>query len=245
MSETPKTYSLALRVRRITYEDAYVAVAVTDDILRKQDDGTFGIDFEAFVAEAIRISHHPDVEWQIEASQIEPHPTQGPKPEDRLSFDSFSVKVEPQAAPDIRRASAGDAATIATITNAAYAKYVPLMGRNPQPMDADYQQILAEHPVWLLYVDQQPAGLIVLMHEPEALLIYSVAVHPQYQRLGLGRQLLGWAEEQARQAGYATIRLYTNALMVENIALYGRLGYTETRREPFGALMIVHMAKQL
>jgi hypothetical protein len=87
MSETPETYSLALRVRRVTYEDAYVSVTVTNDILRKGDDGTFGIDFEAFVAEAIRISHDPNVEWEIETSQIEPHPIQGPKPENRVSFD--------------------------------------------------------------------------------------------------------------------------------------------------------------
>ncbi len=40
------------------------------------------------------------------------------------------------------------------------------MGRNPQPMNADYGQMLAEHPIWLLYVEGRLAGLIVLMHEP-------------------------------------------------------------------------------
>ena len=172
----------------------------------------------------------------------------GPKRCDVYRFDHalvITITPDQPSHPDIRRASADDAATIAAITNDAYAKYVPLMGRNPQPMNADYGQMLAEHPIWLLYVEGQPAGLIVLMHEPEALLIYSVAVHPQHQRLGLGRQLLSWAEEQARQAGYAAIRLYTNALMVENIALYGRLGYAETGREPFGEMTVVHMAKQV
>ena len=77
------------------------------------------------------------------------------------------------------------------------------------------------------------------------MLIYSVAIAPAYQQRGLGRRLLAWAEAEAQQAGYAQIRLYTNALMKENIALYTRLGYIETRREPFHELTIVHMRKSL
>jgi ribosomal protein S18 acetylase RimI-like enzyme len=145
----------------------------------------------------------------------------------------------------IHQASPGDAETIGRITDAAYAKYVPLMGRKPQPMTADYHQVLAEHPVWLLSVDEQPAGVLVLMHEPDTLLIYSVAIDPAYQGRGLGRRLLEWAEQQAQQAGYAHIRLFTNALMESNIALYTRLGYVETGREPFLGLTTVHMRKQV
>jgi len=145
----------------------------------------------------------------------------------------------------IRKASLDDASIISTLTDAAYAKYVPLMGRKPQPMTADYQRIVAEHPVWMLWIDEQPAGVLVLMHEPEDVLIYSVAIAPAYQKRGLGRRLLAWAESEARQAGYAHIRLFTNALMEANIALYTRLGYVETRREPFHELTIVHMRKPL
>jgi hypothetical protein len=52
---------------------------------------------------------------------------------------------------------------IATITAEAYARYVSLLGRLPQPMTADYSHILAEHPVWLLCLGDQPAGVLVLM----------------------------------------------------------------------------------
>jgi len=145
----------------------------------------------------------------------------------------------------IRKATPGDASIISGITDAAYAKYVPLMGRKPQPMTIDYQRVLVEHHVWILSIDERPAGVLVLMHEPDVMLIYSVAIAPAYQQRGLGRRLLAWAEAQARQAGYAHIRLYTNALMEANIALYTRLGYTETRREPFHDLTIVHMHKSL
>jgi GNAT superfamily N-acetyltransferase len=153
------------------------------------------------------------------------------------------MEHQPQVA--IRRAVADDAAVIATITDAAYRMYVPRLGRKPQPMTADYHQLLAEHPIWLLEIDHQPAGVLVLIHEPQALLVYSVAVSPPYQKRGFGRQLLAWAEQEARRTGYQHIRLYTNALMEENIARYRRLGYVETGREPYQGLTLVHMAKAL
>jgi ribosomal protein S18 acetylase RimI-like enzyme len=145
----------------------------------------------------------------------------------------------------IRRASPTDVEMVTAITDAAYGKYVPRLGRKPQPMMVDYHQVLAEHPVWLLCIDDHPAGVLILIHEPDALLIYSVAVHPRYQQRGFGRQLLAWGEHEARRAGYTLIRLYTNALMEENIALYQRLGYSETRREPYQGLLLVHLEKGL
>ena len=145
----------------------------------------------------------------------------------------------------IRKAVPGDSEIVVSITDAAYAKYVPLIGREPQPMTADYHKILAEHHVWIVWIDEYPAGVLVLMHEPDAMLIYSVAIAPAYQKRGLGRRLLAWAESEARQAGYAHIRLFTNALMEANIALYTRLGYVETERQPFHELTIVHMRKPL
>jgi ribosomal protein S18 acetylase RimI-like enzyme len=146
---------------------------------------------------------------------------------------------------DFRRAAPGDAETIAAITDAAYSKYIIRIGRKPGPMTADYRQMIAEHPLWLLLVGDSIAGVLALMAEPDAMLIYSVAVRPEYQKRGLERRLLALAEEQARQAGYARIRLYTNEHMVENIALYQRLGYAETGREPMGGTALVHMAKNL
>lgn len=38
------------------------------------------------------------------------------------------------------------------------------------------------------------------------------------------------AERAARQHGLAALRLYTNAAMTENLALYARMGFVETHR---------------
>ncbi len=145
----------------------------------------------------------------------------------------------------IHRASPDAAGLVAALTDTAYATYIARLGRKPQPMTADYRHLATEHSVWLLYLGDQAAGVLVLMFEADAVLIYSVAVSPSYQKQGLGRYLLDWAEQQARQAGYSRLRLYTNGLMVENIALYQRLGYKETSREPYLGSTLVHMAKPL
>lgn len=145
----------------------------------------------------------------------------------------------------IRRATLNDVAAISELTELAYSKYVPRIGRKPQPMTTDYQHFVENHPVWVLEIEQQIAGVLVLQQEATALLIYSVAIHPTQQKRGYGRFLLDWAEQEAKKAGYQTIRLYTNAKMAENIALYTRLGYQETGREPIGTGVRVNMSKVL
>jgi hypothetical protein len=45
--------------------------------------------------------------------------------------------------------------------------------------------------------------------------------------------------------GWREIRLYTNALMAENIALYRRIGYVETARVAEKGFDRVYMTKRL
>ena len=112
-------------------------------------------------------------------------------------------------------------------------------------MSADYAQIVGQHPTWLLATDQRLVGVLVLQHEADSMLIYSVAINPADQKRGYGRFLLAWAEREALLAGYTALRLYTNARMEENIALYTRLGYYETGREAYQGGAVVHMSKRL
>jgi GNAT superfamily N-acetyltransferase len=145
----------------------------------------------------------------------------------------------------LRLATLADVDAISALKDAAYSKYIPLIGRKPLPMTADYSMMVIENTIWLLYVDDYLAGVLVLEYEPETMLIYSVAIQPEYQGQGLGLRLLAWAEGQALEAGYQTIRLYTNELFTYNINLYLSLGYQETSREPMLNSTLVHMSKKL
>ena len=77
------------------------------------------------------------------------------------------------------------------------------------------------------------------------MLLDNVAVAPAAQGLGLGRRLLEFAEHTAVALGYRYIRLYTNEAMTENIALYSKIGYSETHRAEEMGLRRIYMTKLL
>ena len=146
---------------------------------------------------------------------------------------------------ELWQAKATDAAAIRELTRSAYARWVPLIGREPKPMTADYDAAVQKHRFDLLYVDRTLAALIETIREPDHLLVENVAVSPAFQGRGLGRKLMAHAEAVARAAGHAEIRLYTNQRFVENIALYRRLGYRVDREEVLPVGTAVHMSKRL
>ena len=146
---------------------------------------------------------------------------------------------------ELRKAGAGDAAAIRALTREAYAKWVPLIGREPRPMTADYAQALKTHRFDLLYAGGRLAALIETIRETDHLLIENVAVSPSFQGRGFGRILMAHAEEIAASHGFGEISLYTNARFAKNIALYARLGYRLDREESWKGGVIVHMKKML
>jgi ribosomal protein S18 acetylase RimI-like enzyme len=146
---------------------------------------------------------------------------------------------------ELRQATAADAGAIRDLTRQAYAKWVPLIGREPKPMTADYEGAVAKHRFDLLYVDGTLAALIETIREPDHLLVENVAVSPSFQGRGLGRRLMAHAETLAVSMGFGEIRLYTNQRFAENIALYCRLGYRVDREEVLPVGTVTHMSKAL
>lgn len=145
----------------------------------------------------------------------------------------------------LRRAVAADATAIRDLTREAYAAWVPMIGREPRPMTADYEAAVRRDRFDLLFDDGALAALIQTVAEPDHLLIENVAVRPEFQGRGLGRRLMAHAEAIAREAGYGEVRLYTNGAFAANIALYRRLGYRIDREEPYLAGTVVFMSKRL
>jgi ribosomal protein S18 acetylase RimI-like enzyme len=146
---------------------------------------------------------------------------------------------------EFRRATPAEAGAVRALTRQAYAKWVPLIGREPKPMQADYEKAVREHRIDLAYVDETMAGLIEIIAGPDHLLIENVAVAPSWQGRGIGRALMAHAERLAGAMGYAELRLYTNQRFTENIALYRKLGYRIDREETLAVGVAVHMSKPL
>ena len=146
---------------------------------------------------------------------------------------------------EIKRAAPGDAQAIAALTDAAYAKWVPLIGRKPKPMTADYAIAVRQHMIDLLYLDGILAALVELIPQPDCILIENLAVSPDFQGKGLGRHLMAHVERMAAAHGRRRVELYTNKLFAENIGFYQALGYGIDSEEPFRGGFVVYMSKQL
>src|ERR1700753_2107668 len=97
----------------------------------------------------------------------------------------------------LRRATSADAERGKSLTRLAYAKWVPLIGREPKPMTADYERAIVEHLIDLYERDHQLRALIEVIPMKEHLLIENIAVHPNYQGKGIGDELLRHTEHKA------------------------------------------------
>lgn len=146
---------------------------------------------------------------------------------------------------ELRRAVVADAAAIRELTREAYSKWIPVIGREPMPMTADYDEAVRKNRFDLLYVEGKLAALIETIAQADGLLIENVAVSPFFQGRGLGRKLIAHAERLAASLGYREIRLYTNKLFAENLSLYRKLGYRVDNEEPFKGGWRVNMSKSV
>lgn len=148
----------------------------------------------------------------------------------------------------MRPASPDDLERVATLTAAAYRPYTELFGAPPIPVTEDYTPRIVRGEVWLREVGGETAGLVVVKRHSDHLLLFSIAVSPAFQGGGHGLAMLHWLEAKAREWAQPQIRLYTNALMERNIALYSAFGFQETGRRPNPSRpgwTLVDMAKQI
>ena len=145
----------------------------------------------------------------------------------------------------IRAATATDVPAIAEIVDHAYRHYIARIGKPSGPMLDDYAARVSEGAVWVVEEGAVIAAIIVLLPMLDYLLLDNIAVSPARQGLGLGRQLLAFAEAEALRRGYFEIRLYTHQTMVENQRLYASIGYEETERGTEAGYERVFMRKRL
>jgi GNAT superfamily N-acetyltransferase len=145
----------------------------------------------------------------------------------------------------IRKALAHEADVVRGIVLAAYTRYIAAIGTAPGPMRDDYVVRAAADQVWVLEDGEAIAGVLVLEDGPDCFMLDNIAIRPDRQGMGFGRALLDFAEAEAARCGWDTITLYTNALMVENIAIYTARGYVERERRTEKGFQRVYMEKRL
>ena len=148
----------------------------------------------------------------------------------------------------MRRADDHDYDVVVRLQRAAFAPNRELLGVAPLPLLADYRVVLREKKVWLAVDDlrgDRVAGVLVLEPREADLMIESIATDPDAQGTGLGRAMLAFAEQQAAERGYDTVRLYTGSVLTHLTDWYARHGYQIERVEVLSDRSITHMMKQL
>lgn len=146
----------------------------------------------------------------------------------------------------IRTAAPQDEAAIRQCARRAYEGYIPLMGREPAPMAADFAAQIAAGLAYV-YLGENGAvqGYIVFYPQNGHMLLESVAVLPEASGRGMGKALIAFCEAEARRLRLNAVCLYTNEKMTANLSIYPRLGYTETGRRTEDGFRRVFFEKRL
>lgn len=169
-------------------------------------------------------------------------PTPAMTPADRQD-EPEQARAERGLSQHPRSATEADLPAIRSVIVAAYGRYRGRMDKPPGPVLTDYTDAVAAGRVWV--VGDPVTAVLVLNPEEGSMLVENIAVSPAAQGSGLGRRLMAFAEHQALSRGLNRITLYTNEVMTENLAIYARLGYSETERRSEGGYSRVFMAKDL
>lgn len=146
----------------------------------------------------------------------------------------------------IRPARPEDVPALRACAQAAYAAYIPLIGKAPAPMQADFDRHVAAGEAHVA-TDPHHAlqGYIVFRKTVGHMLLENVAVWPNATGGGIGRGLIQFCEDSARAANLRLVRLYTNAKMTANLSLYPHLGYVETDRRTEDGFDRIYFEKRL
>ncbi|MFC7398658.1 GNAT family N-acetyltransferase [Chelatococcus sp. GCM10030263] len=156
-----------------------------------------------------------------------------------LNRDALSARVR------LRRAGEADREALVALQHAAFVGNRDVLGVEPLPLREDYDAVLARDEVWLAEDRDIPVGALILTLRPDDLYIASVGTLPTFRGRGLGKRLLGFAENRAEASGRSVLRLCTGKKLTKNIAWYARNGYVIEREEQLADRIIVHMMKGL
>lgn len=73
----------------------------------------------------------------------------------------------------------------------------------------------------------------------------NIAVMPAQAGQGIGKKLIKFVEQTAREKNLSAVELYTNEAMTENLIMYPKLGYVEIGREEQDGFKRVFFRKDL
>jgi ribosomal protein S18 acetylase RimI-like enzyme len=87
--------------------------------------------------------------------------------------------------------------------------------------------------IFLAFAGTEFVGTFILLPvNHEDIELTKLSVDKAYRRMGIGRQLMNYAIDDARKAGYTSIILLTHTSLTEALKLYRKMGFTEIPSHP-------------
>lgn len=136
-------------------------------------------------------------------------------------------------ATKFRRAGKADALALQQLTRHVYAKWIPVIGREPKPMMVNYDTAVENHWIDVIEHEGSIVGLVEMIPRSDHLFIENLAVAKHMQGQGLATKLLRHAEALAHHCGLSEIQLATNQAFADNLSFYENRGYEAYEIKPF------------
>jgi N-acetylglutamate synthase-like GNAT family acetyltransferase len=130
---------------------------------------------------------------------------------------------------EIRLALEADAKDVKDCVDAAFSAWIPIIGSKPVAMQTNYAALIKMKKVYVGLNEGNIVAVLAMWIHGDALYLDTVAVNPELQKQGLGKNLLDFAEREARGQKQNKVSLCTNSKMFSNRRYYQKLGYQEVR----------------
>ena len=122
---------------------------------------------------------------------------------------------------------------IKLIARKSFERYVPLIGKPPAPMNADFSVHVLKATVFIAQSEKKQGsvlGYAIILKRDGEWLLDNIVVSPEAQGRGVGSALIVACETFLQKRGVQRYHLYTNQTMEQNLACYPEIGFFEMAR---------------
>ena len=126
-----------------------------------------------------------------------------------------------------------DVSAIKLIARKSFERYVPLIGKPPAPMNADFSVHVLKATVFIAQSEKKQGsvlGYAIILQKDEAWLLDNIAVSPEAQGGGVGSALIAACKTFLQKRGVQRYHLHTDEAMEQNLTWNPEIGFVEMAR---------------
>ncbi len=84
-----------------------------------------------------------------------------------------------------------------------------------------------EEKLYIAWHKTQLIGCVFIREQQDLMYVGKLAIKPGYQGLGIGKQLMAYAENYAKNCGFSELELQVRIELIENQQTFKRMGFVE------------------